>query len=94
MTRLVKFPTVFQNTHDWNVILSPDFSMYIDIDMAVDRFVIKDCFTQKSIYTIPKEVMWHDNKLVIKEIFNRFCWVSNTMFRYINEDGIERLFNI
>jgi hypothetical protein len=85
---------VFQNTHDWNVILSPDFSMYIDIDMEIDRFVIKDCLKQNHIYTIPKEVMWHEHKFNIKEIFNRFAWVDNSHFKFITKDGIERLFNI
>lgn len=72
LTRMVKFPTIFQSMHDWNVILSPDFAMYVDIDTEIDRFVIKDCMTQNHIYTIPKEVMWHEGSLDIKQIFNRF----------------------
>lgn len=94
LTRLVKFPTVFQNMHDWNIILSPDFSMYVDIDTIIDRFVIKDCLTQNTIYTIPKEVMWHDGEIDIKRIFNRFLWVDNSRFKYITQEGIERLFNL
>jgi hypothetical protein len=80
--------------HDWSIILSPDFSMYVDIDTMIERFVIKDCLTQNTVYTIPKEAMWHEGELIIKKIFNRFIWVDNTRFKFITADGIERLFNI
>lgn len=38
--------------------------------------------------------MWHDGEIDIKKIFNRFLWVDNVRFKYITQEGIERVFNL
>ena len=73
--------------------MSPCFEYYIDLDRAVNRFVIKDTITSTLIYTISEDLM--DSKSENpRDIMNRFMWIDKDRIRIANKEGIEKIIDL
>ena len=94
INRLVKYPTLFEPKHDFISLNSPDFSMYLDWDFSQKCFIVRSTETQDILYTISQTAIHHENRIKNQEIANRFKWVDNQRFKFVSENGVERIFNL
>jgi hypothetical protein len=73
--------------------MSPDFAYYIDIDRAVNKFVIREPITNKTIYTISRDLM-NPMEEDPRDIMNRFMWITKDKVKILNKEGIEKIIDM
>jgi len=79
---------------DFLEFVSPDFTSFIDVDLARKNFMIRDMQTEEILYEkgIPSYLMNYQNDP--EEVLLKFKWVGNDMFKIINKSGMEKLVDI
>lgn len=73
--------------------VSPSFLYYVDVDLATEKYVIRDMFTEEILHKIPSYLMRCD-KNDPGAAFNKFKWIGDEMFKVLNSTGIEKLVDI
>jgi len=73
--------------------VSPDFSLYIDVDLAAEKYLIRAMATEEILHKIPNYLMRYDKKDPAAS-FLKFKWVGNDMFKVLNNTGMEKLVDI
>lgn len=56
--------------------------------------MIKDCYIDRVISRIPKELMTFEDANEANLVINRFKWISERQFLICSEDGIEKIVDI
>lgn len=92
LERRMKYLDKNYGRNDFLEFVSPDFSKFIDADLAKKTFIIRDTFTEDEIHSIPNYLMRFDKDP--EEAILKFSWVGNNMFKIINESGMEKLIDI
>jgi hypothetical protein len=75
-------------------LFTPCFSRYIVLDRQAYQFVIKDTQNNKEIAKIPKDYISFSDKNGAFDAMNRFKWLDGNTFKYINLEGVEKIFNV
>ena len=73
--------------------VSPSFLYYIDVDLAAEKYVIRDMSTEEILHKIPSYLMRCDKKDP-GAAFKKFKWVGDEMFKVLNNTGMEKLVDI
>ncbi len=71
-----------------------DFKYYMTYSKKLKTFNIKITDTGKDFKQLPNEILGIDEKTEVNQAFNRFKWVGNNNFIVVNEDGLERHFEV
>ena len=73
--------------------VSPSFLYYVDVDLAAEKYVIRDMSTEEILHKIPSYLMRCDKKDPGAS-FKKFKWVGDEMFKVLNNTGMEKLVDI
>ena len=92
--RIKRFPMDLASVTFVNYLFSPNLRFYLDFNKKDKMFVIKDTFTQLDKCKIPNGLMHPGNGKDIMLIGKKFKWISNSLIKVINNDGIEKTVDI
>ena len=77
----------------FNYLYSPNLMMFFDSNDSGDQFYIRNTYDQSLVVSIPSGILSSKiNKP--KHIVKHLLWLSNTQFKVINNDSIEKIFEI
>jgi hypothetical protein len=72
-----------------------DFTMYLERSIKDEQFVVKDAYTNKVLYLIPKELMKIDmNPETARMLMLRMQWIDNNRIKLINDEGLESIVDV
>lgn len=99
--RFRKFPLDFLDLTQYPFIFSPNYEHYLDLSDDHLSFVIRATFKrrwtndkkERIVCRIPEEFMSGKDEPAI-DVARRFMWLTDTVFKIINHQGIERILDI
>ena len=76
-----------------NYLHSPDLKLFLDSDDSGDQFLIRKTLDQEILLAFPTGILQpkYDHP---KQVVKHFTWLSNRSFKVINNDSIEKIFEI
>lgn len=93
LRRYINHQTDISEFSEYNYLYSPNLQMHLDCDNSRGIFQIKSTLKNEVILDIPRG--WLDTKFEKPEqLVKMFRWVSNSEFKLINGDSLEKKFRI
>lgn len=77
---------------DYLTNVSVDFRLFIDVNKAQKQFIIRDMYTEEEILKIPLYLMNYEKDPL--EAILRIKWIGNEAIKIINDEGMEKIFEI
>jgi hypothetical protein len=83
---------LFEFSH-FHYLYSPNLMLFFDSNDTGDQFSIRHTFDQSIVVNIPTGIL--NSKINNpKNVVKHLLWLSNTRFKIINNDSIEKIFEI
>ena len=97
--RIKRFPTTLGSMTSVPYLFSPNFKYLLDFSYSDEEFMIRETEGLLLYVRIPKDFIttrWHGRGgwKAIKIIASRFRWVTERVFRFINESNLDCLIEI
>ena len=92
--RIKQFPEDLSTLTSVPYLFSPNFEFHLDFHFRKEHFTIVETETQQIYYKIPKDFLpmtWNGTrgKNAIHLICSRFSWLSEKVFRFVNESNLD-----
>ena len=92
--RIKQFPEDLSTLTSVPYLFSPNFKFHLDFHFRKEHFTIVETETQQIYYEIPKDFLpmtWNGTKgkNAINLICSRFSWLSEKVFRFVNESNLD-----
>ena len=97
--RIKKFPSAISKLTSAPYLFSPNFTYQLDFNYRARQFIIKESRSQDVYMSIPCDLLstaWGsmDSEKAIKIICSRFKWESERIFRIVNIENLDCVFEM
>jgi len=91
--RFINHQTDLSEFSEYNYLYSPNLQLYFDCDNSKSVYQIRSSMDKTVVVEIPKGIL-NTKYEVSTKLVKKFRWMSNTDFKMINSDGLEKRYRI
>jgi hypothetical protein len=91
--RFINHQTDLSEFSEYNYLYSPNLQLYFDCDNSKSVYQIRSSMDKHLVVEIPKGIL-NTKYEVSTKLVKKFRWMSNTDFKMINSDGLEKRYRI